>query len=86
MVRGSRMAVRRLPATPGWICALNNYQNKVYIIIIYICIYVRECVTEERGLRAYRGAFGELQMKLVNTLQNAFRFLPTHTGMFSDRL
>ena len=32
------MAVRRLPATPGWMCVLNNYQNNVYIII-YIKVY-----------------------------------------------
>ena len=37
------MAVRRLPATPGWICVLNNYQNNIHqneninnIIVIYI--------------------------------------------------
>ena len=32
------MAVRRLPATPGWICVLNNYQNNVYIIV-YVKAY-----------------------------------------------
>ena len=35
------MAVRRLPATPGWICVLNNYQNNVYIIIyIKAIVYI----------------------------------------------
>ena len=33
------MAVRCLPETPGWIRVLNNYQNKVYIII-YINAYI----------------------------------------------
>ena len=57
------MAVCRLPATPGWICVLNNYQTNVYIQnnihhnkninnIIVIILYINIHDEKSRALRS----------------------------------